>query len=405
MRFAALCLVLAGTPLFAQSTFDVTGYVAARGVNATGPPSWLEKGFGRLEAGGDRDDFFASAHVGIDWEPSKYFNVHVSGTARRDPEQFGGSQGGVVEAYVDGRAIFGLDEVRLRAGQFFLPTSRENKDALWASPYTVNFSALNTWIGQEVRPIGLDLDYGHTTDRGHVISAGATLFRGNDTMGTLLAWRGWTIGDRLSTYGEVLPLPPIGSLDTFFFRQRDDGTKPFGPDLDGKTGYAGRVRYSVPPRIQVQYTFVDNRGDRDLYRGEYAWDTTFHLIGLEYGDPDDLSFAAEYMDGTTEMGLFSVYVEAGFHAAYALVSEKTGRNRWTARYEIFGTEELDFTEGESNDESGRAWTLTWMFDLTPSVRTALEFTQVSGDRPAAQQYGFEPNTNGHSVTAEVRYRF
>lgn len=405
MRVAAVLIALVAVPLFAQSSFDLTGYVAARGITATGPPSWLEGGFGRLEGGGDRDTLLASAHVGIDWMPSKYFNVHVSGTARLDPEEFGGEQAGVVEAYADARAIFGLDEIRLRAGQFFLPTSRENKDPLWASPYTINFSALNTWIGQEVRPIGVDLEYRKTTGRGHVISTAATAFRGNDTMGSLLAWRGWTVGDRLSTYGEVLPLPPIGSLDTFFFRQRDDGSKPFGPDLDGKTGVSGRIRYSIPPRAQVQYTYLDNRGDRALYRGEYAWATKFHLVGAELGDPDGLSIAGEFMKGRTEMGLFDVYVEADFHAAYLLLSDKRDRNRWTARFDLFGTDELDFTEGESNDESGRSWTLTWMFDLTPNIRTAVEFTQVTGDRPAAQQYGFDPDTTGHAFTAEVRYRF
>ena len=405
MRVLAIALVSVAFPLCAQSTFDLTGYAALRGVNATGQPSWLERGFGRLEAGGNRDDVLASAHLGVDWTPSKYFDVHVSGAARRDPEEFGGQEAGLVEAYADARAIFGLDDLQLRAGMFFLPTSRENKDAIWASPYTINFSALNTWIGQEVRPIGLDLQYRHTTGHGHVISTAATAFRGNDTMGTLLAWRGWTVGDRLSVYGEVLPLPPIGSLDTWFFRQRDDGSKPFGPDLDGKTGYSARVRYSIPPRFQLSYAWLDNRGDRALYRGEYAWATKFHLLGAEFGDPDDFVVAGEVVTGTTKMGLFETFVEADFYATYLLVSEKRGRNRFSARYELFGTGELDHTEGENNDESGRSWTLTWMVDLTRTLRGALEFTQVTGDRPAAQQYGFDPDTNGRSVTLEARYRF
>ena len=40
---------------------DLSGYVAARGVNATGPASWLDGGWGRLEAGGDRDEFFGDS--------------------------------------------------------------------------------------------------------------------------------------------------------------------------------------------------------------------------------------------------------------------------------------------------------------------------------------------------------
>lgn len=405
MRIAAAILLLLAAPLSAQSTFDLSGYAAVRGVDASGPASWLERGFGRLEAGGGETQLFASAHAGLDWAPSNYFDVHVSGTARRDPEEFGGEQAGLVEAYADVRLIRGFDELQLRAGQFFLPTSRENRDPLWASPYTINFSALNTWIGQEVRPIGADLSYRHTTDGGNVITAAATAFQGNDTMGTLLAWRGWSTGDRISTYGEVLPLPPIGSLDTYFFRQRDDGSKPFGPDLDGKTGYSARLRYSIPQRGSIQYTWLDNRGDLELYRGEYAWATRFQLVGVDWGDPDGFAVAAEYIKGTTEMGTFANYVESGFHAAYLLVSQKKNRTRWSARYEVFGASELDHTDAERNDEDGRAWTLTWMYDVSRSIRAALEYTQVSGDRPAAQQYGFDPNTDARSYTAELRYRF
>ncbi len=402
---AALLALAASAAHAQQPAFDLTGYVAARAINATGPESWLAGGFGRLEAQGDQDDFFAAAQLGFDWTPSQYFDVHVSGAARRDPEEFGGDDFGLVEAYAEGRLIFGFDELQLRAGQFFLPTSRENRDALWASPYSINFSALNTWIGQEVRPIGLDLQYRHTTGGGHVITGAATAFRGNDTMGTLLAWRGWSVGNRLSTYDEVVPLPPLHTLETFFFRQRDEGTKPFGEDLDGRTGYSGRVRYSIPQRGSVQYTYLDNRGDRLLYGEDYSWETKFHLVGAELGDPDDFIVAAEYMTGETYMGVFDAHVEAGFWTAYALVSEKRGRNRFTARFELFNTTEEDFSPAENNDESGRAWTLAWLYDITPSIRGGLELTQIHGDRPAAQESGFDPDTDGRSVTVEVRYRF
>jgi hypothetical protein len=391
MRRFALLLLLA-TTASAQQTFDLQGYVAGRAINATGPESWVDGGWGRLESGGDRDEFTGVAQIGIDWAPSRHFDAHVSGAARDDAA-------GLIEAHANVRAVFGLDEVRLRAGQFFLPTSRENKDPLWASPYTVSFSALNTWIGEEVRPIGLDLEWRHTTGRGHVLTSAATAFRGNDSMGALLAWRGWSVGSRLSMYDEVLPLPPLESLDTFFERQRDDGTKPFGRDLDGRTGYSGRVRYSLPPRASAQYTYVDNRGDRLLYRGEYAWKTSFHLIGAEFGDPDDFVVAAEYMKGKTGMGVFSAFVQADFYAAYLLISEKRGRNRWTARYELFDTTEKDFSPAEPNDENGRSWTLTWMFDLSSNTRLAAEFTQFTGARAGT------PDPDARTFTVEARYRF
>ncbi len=389
MRAALFVLLLAPTAL-AQSSFDLQGYVAARGINASGPTSWLDGGIGRLESsGGNRDEFDAVAQLGFDWTPSRYFDLHASGVAREE-----GS--GLIEAYADARLIFGLDEVQLRAGQFFLPTSRENKDALWASPYSISFSALNTWIAQEVRPVGVDLEWRHTLQRGHILTTALTAFRGNDSMGALLGWRGWTIGNRLSSYDELLPLP---QLSPFFADQRDDGTKPFGRDLDGKTGYSGRVRYSVPQKGNVQYAYVDNRGDRELHRGEYAWATDFHLISGEIGEPDNLIVAAELMRGSTGMGFAPAFVQGDFYAAYALISHERGRNRWTARYDLFGVDEKDFSLAGTNDETGRSWTLAWLYDITPSIRGGAEFTQITGKNFAGQ------GTNGRTVTVEARYAF
>jgi hypothetical protein len=386
MRAALLVLAL----------LDVNGYVAMRGINATGQPSWLDGGSGRLEAGGDTDALFGTAQLGADWT-SQHFGLHVNGVGRRDAA---GYDAGIVEAYAQAQADFGLDEVQVRAGQFFLPTSRENRDELWASPYTINFSALNSWIGEEVRPVGVDLQYRHITGRGHAITTGATAFRGNDTMGTLLAWRGWAVGNHLSRYAEVLPIAGRNSVNHFFPGQRKDGTKPFGDDLDGRIGYSARVRYSVPDRGNILYTYVDNRGDRELHRGEYAWATKFHLLGTELGNPDKLVFAAEYMQGSTTMGINPIaYVDADFFAAYALVSAKRGRNRWTARYDLFNTEERDFSAAEKNEENGRSWTLAWFFDLRPPLRLGAELTQVVGDRPPT------PDPDGRSVTVEARYRF
>ena len=366
----------------ALSTFDLQGYVAGRGVDATGP---------RLESSSDGQQFLGAAQLGLEWAPSRYFDVKVSGAAYD-------GDAGLVEAFADARLFFGDDQLQFRAGQFFLPSSRENKDELWTSPYTINFSALNTWIAQEVRPVGLDVEWRHTLGNGHVLTTAATAFRGNDSMGALLGWRGWTIGNRLSTYDEVVPLPPLDSFQTFFADQRKDGTKPFGEDLDGNTGVAARIRYSIPQVANVQYLYADNRADRQLYQGEYAWATDFHLISAEVGNPDRISVAAEYMTGSTGMGFAPAFVQADFYATYVLLSEKIGRTRWSARYELFGTQEQDFSLAEPNDESGRSWTLAWFYDISNSVRLGTEFTQVSGHRGEVQM-------DAHSYTVEARLKF
>lgn len=382
----------------AQQAFDVTGFVSLRGIQASGPDPWIEGGWGRLESGDDRAVVKGEVHAGMDWRPSRFFSVHVGGVGRVEPDRTRGDAGGIVEAFVDATLPLGLDEVRLRAGQFFLPTSRENIDELWASPYTIAFSALNTWIGEEVRPIGIDLQYRHVTGAGHTVTAGATAFQGTDTAGTLLAWRGWSMGSRLSTYGEVLPIAGFAVLHPFFPVQRD-GTTAIGSDLDGRTGYAARLRYAIPERMTLQYARVDNAGDRGLYGDEYSWDTITDQVALQFGNPDGVVIAAEYLSGRTLMGRRAFNVQAGISAGYLLLSAKHGRHRWSGRYDVFSTDERDFSGAESNSEDGQAWTLSWFYDLTSALRLGIEGTSLTASRPGT------PDPDARSLTLETRYRF
>ena len=388
------------------ATLTFTGFLTARGINVQSQPSWLDGGFGRFETGAasatdSANKGEAEAQLGVDWTPTTWLRVHGHGIAR--------SKGsGVVEAYVDLQKDFGASNLRLRTGQFFLPTSRENTDALWSSPYTISFSALNTWIGEELRPIGTELQWQRLTSNALLTFAGGA-FRGNDTMGALLGWRGWSLGNRLTTYGEVLPLPPLFSFSSSngFADQRKDGTKPFGPDLDGRTGYNARVRASLPERATLQFARVDNRGDREEYRGEYAWQTKLNLLSGEIDGPHGTTFASEYGWGTSGMGFRGhAWVQLTYYAAYALLSQSVGRNRFSARIDVFGTKDRDHSPvAETNTESGRAWTLAYFFTLTHHIRFGAEFANIAAQRIAAAESGADPNTDGRTLTLEARYRF
>jgi hypothetical protein len=406
-----VALLAIATSAGAQTkSFTLDGFLMGRGIRATGQPSWMQGGFGRLDYGGTGVDETRSlsqaiAQLGADWIPNKYFDVHVSGLARTRPAADRGKTAGLTEAFVDGRLFLGsVDELRLRAGQFFLPTSRENRGALWSSPYTVSFSAINNWIGQEVRPVGLDLEW----KRGFYLTFGATAFRNNDTMGTLLAWRGWTVGDRLTVYDEVLPLPPIESLTTndFLGFQRPDGTVPFERDLDKRTGFSERVRFTLPERGMIQLLHLDNRGDLLLYRGEYAWKTKYDQISAQIGEPEGLLAAAEWLSGETAMGLPEFpHVDVGFRAAYVLLTRKQGRTRLSLRGDTFATTDRVHAATNEYGEHGHAITAALLYDLTQQLRGTVEWTRISGDRRAAEESGFNPNVTGKTVIAELRYSF
>jgi hypothetical protein len=401
--FPVLFLALTAT----AETFDLQGYLSGRGMYVTGQPSWMQGGFGRFDAGGEgvnrgKGAAVADMQLGFDWQPVKHVLVHAHGDARAEPSGNRGRRAGLISAYIEGNWETGRNEFSVRAGQFLLGTSRENVAPLWSAPYTLNESTLNSWVAQEVRPVGVNAEWRVLTSTA-LITMSATAFRGNDTMGALLAWRGWTSGTRLTVYNEVLPLPPLRSLRQIFIHQRSDGTVPFESDLDGRTGYAARIRYSIPERASIQFTRIDNEGDRGLHRGEYAWRTPFNVIGADvhFGDA---TLASEWMYGKSGMGdprLTAIDID--FYSAYLLASYKTGRNRFSARYEIFATNDRHPVGGERYDEHGRGWTFAWLLDVTKHVRGGVEFTQVTGTHQEAEESGFSPMIDGRSVVLEVRY--
>ncbi|MGZ7039202.1 MAG: hypothetical protein ACXVJO_13600, partial [Thermoanaerobaculia bacterium] len=139
MRFAitlALCSITAA--LHAQSSsFQLHGFLSARAIRVTSQPSWTQNAFGRFDVGANTADDTRTvnldvAQLGFDWKPASWLLIHADGVARREPSGTAGKRAGIVQAYAD----IGTDHLRLRAGSFWLPTSRENVDPLWTSRYT-----------------------------------------------------------------------------------------------------------------------------------------------------------------------------------------------------------------------------------------------------------------------------
>ncbi|MGH9457459.1 MAG: hypothetical protein ACRD2J_07430 [Thermoanaerobaculia bacterium] len=414
VALVAVCLPASGDEIHLDAILSL------RGAAADGDPSWLQGGWGKMYFGGELGEkpgtgkyhlrigaeetelaAAGSMQFGVDWRPLQRFGVVVNGVARLEPSEYEGDAIGLSEAFAEGILFFRqADRLRLRGGMFFLPTSQENVGPMWSSPYTISFSAINSWIGEEVRPVGLDADYrieGPTR-----VSVGATAFVGNDTMGTLPAWRGWAMHDRLSVYGETLPLAHLWSLEQVFVFQKD-GTTPITNDFDDRIGWSARIRIERPNVASVQLTHVDNRGDRARYGDEYSWGTDFNLLGAHWTPTDRLYLAAEYLDGYTEMGLF-VPVEAEFRSAYLLGSWSGDRWRASLRSDWFDTTDEDGDpRGETNEEEGWGWTAAFFWSLTPSLRIGLEVLDVDAENVMARQTGYDFQVGGTSATLEVRW--
>ncbi len=400
---------------------SVVGWARLSGGAIDASPSFFDGGYGKLVDGDLPESARADALVGelrlaIDWEPSPGWRLFVHGTARGDGSRSGVSDAsaasGLLEGFVERRFGFGRgQEIGLKLGQFFLPSSRENVEALWTSPYTLTLSALNSWVAEEIRPIGLDFAWRRTDANDQRWSVGGTLFGGNDTAGALVAWRGFAMHDRPTPTAEFLPLPRLAALPTTFPDQDPRGTRPFSGDLDHRLGYAGRARWDAPQRrAVVQATAFLNNGDRDLYSGQYAWQTDFRWLSTEVELPVGFRFLGEWGTGTSEMGFAPPgrrsrsQVDIRFDVLYALLSWQRGAVRTSLRYDDFAVEDRDSTPGDDNSENGSAWTLAVIGTLGEKWRVGLEMLYLEADRPEAQRNGTD-DLGGDAFRAEVRYTF
>lgn len=386
----------------AEGDWLVFGHVATLASHHDAPDSWSQGGIGRYLD----DDARLSAHIGINWQPSLEWELMIH--ARADTDASRDTQAvGLVESYV-ARNVF-LDHggsVRIRAGQFFLPSSREAIDPLWQSRYQLSLSALNSWIAEEYRPIGVDVAWRNDPESASELEFGVTAFGGNDSSGALLAWRGFSSHDRLSVLGEVLPLPALPTLADGFAGQRDDGSKPFGPDLDSRVGYAARIRVGQRERFRLLASLNDNRGDRELHRGEYAWATRFWQFGAEWWLNDAWTLAAEHLQGKTGMGIPSgPRVDIDYRTTYALASWQFHPEwRASARWERFAIDDRDGVQ-EDNSDRGQGPTISLLYAPNERWRFGLEWQHLNSDHAASTLLGTDADTAGQVVRAEVRFSF
>lgn len=91
-------------------------------------------------------------------------------------------------------------------GCVFLPISLENEQTGWSTFWTVTPSAINSWIGSELRTIGAEGTLQWRRNGGTVTVIGA-LFGDNDPAGILISFRGWSFDDRVTGLFEKTRLP------------------------------------------------------------------------------------------------------------------------------------------------------------------------------------------------------
>jgi hypothetical protein len=411
---AALLLAAAAAPA-AAAEHEVSGLVDLRLFAADAGRVWLDAGL-------DKSRF------GEDDEPARLGAVLVDYTGRFTPifgaEVTLAAYDGldepidVLEAYVELRPVpRSASRWRGRLGWFYPPVSLENVDVAWSSPYTLSFSAINTWIGEEVRSLGAELEWtllGRLRDSPHDLSAVAGAIGYNDPAGALISWRGWALHDRQTGLYERLPLadlPAFGPDGSF--PPQGAFEEPFR-ELDGRVGWYAGAGWDGHDRWRLRALRYDNRGDPTVVEGEqWAWRTSFDHLGGQFKPAPSVDLIFQALEGTTRMdGFTGPLVEVDFRSAFLLASHTWRRHRVSVRYDRFEAEDLDVTPDDPNTEDGHAWTVA--YSLTPQairqpsvgrIELGGEILQVDSDRPARAILGGPVQRTETTVQVSLRWRY
>ena len=331
-------------------------------------------------------------------------NGYAGGVKNSDNEAIG-----LTEAYLNYKSLPNQNgwRYKVKAGIFYPKISMENIATAWSTPYTLTSSSLNTWLGEEMRSTGIEFTIdklGKLANSDHNFSLDVSLFKNNDTLGAMLAWHGWTTGSRQTLIHEKLIVQP------FFAREGDLKSQaalsdPF-IELDNKFGghIVGRWQYKNTAKFNLGY--YDNNANPDVVEnGQYTWPTKFTHLGLKVKLAKKIEMISQYMQGNTYMQ--SPYgtkvVDNDFKNGFMMLRKYWGEHHMAIRFEKFSVDDLDQTVGDNNNESGKAFTLSYRYRLNKHSFIQTEYNYLDSSR-ASRYYLWQP-INLVEQQLQLAYRF
>ncbi|MBT5108675.1 MAG: hypothetical protein HOM25_08335 [Rhodospirillaceae bacterium] len=407
--FPLVLAIFLSAPVLAQEefpTFNVHGLIDLRAVQTDDQVGWLDDGLGKTRFGGKRGE--GSRHTGALGDASlilrSRFNWSTGGYLHLKFDKDQKTPIDVAEAFVTVKPVstsqwrFGF-----KIGSFLPPVSLENVDEAWQSPYTISWSAINSWIGEDIRTTGAEATGRYRYDGGGVTLGGA-LFFGNDLSGTILEKRGWALHDRLTTLSGNIPQPATSAT----FDSPGD-IEPF-KEVDDRPGFY-LFTHGEDEDIggEILITLYDNLADdAGTRRGHPAWRTRFAAAGFVYDLPHGIELLSQFMYGDTRRQLTGVNeFDVVYAAAYVMLSgfvDEDEIHRLSLRHDRFGIDERDAFARNSN-EIGDAWTAAYSYRPDDTHRLTFEALTVRSKRASRLSTGISAVQRDTTLQASYRFSF
>jgi hypothetical protein len=393
-RVGVLVLVVALPASLRAQDFHLDAFGDTRIVAAPDERSWRDGGLGKFRygEGGVVPTFEEISAIGTaQLSPDVSAYAH----ARFDPDQR--SLVDVIEAYVRYRPV-STTPLRwsVKTGAFFPPVSLENDGIGWTSLWTLTPSAINSWVGEELRTIGSE---GLIEWRGeeHTVELRGALFAANDPAGILLAERGWSFDDRPTGLFDRNRLPDVTLRPGY---AAPAYSLPF-QEIDGVPGWYAGVTWRAAGYGSATVLHYDNGAVPTATNGQFAWHTQFWSLGAETKIAPFVVMA-QLMAGSTEFAPGGRSSLTNFEATYLLVGWERGDWRLAARFDQFSTD--GYAPGGTIDlsELGYAGTVALTWRPRSWLRITGEVLHVASNREQRELEGLPLATQGTQAQIAVR---
>jgi len=392
---ALVVLLLAGTTGVARAEIEAS--LDLRVVNSDGRNSYLDGGLGKLRYD-STDDGMQLGRARFAWRDSIGGNWHasldVSAWSLHDHNAID-----ITEGWIEWRPVpRSAWRSNVKIGAFYAPISLEHRASGWTNPYTISSSALNTWVGEELRTIGIGYELDHLgTAAGGRFDYGlnAAVFGWNDPAGVVIALRGFSLNDRQT--------PLFGRIGTFAYGGREQ--RVIFSEIDNRPGYHLGAYVKTDTGIEARVLHYDNRGDPTAEKpsiDDYAWKTRFDSAGLRWDGQRGTAVIAQWLAGDTRATPDERFTW-NYDTWFLLVAQNVGKHRFAARYDHFTTEQdKEYLTGPGTYDNGHAFTLGWTWAVRDHVEVAAEWLRIDSTHSTRTLLGESPRAIEHSLQMAVR---
>lgn len=328
---------------------------------------------------------------------------------------------GVFNGYSDGEEKLGFTQLyakyrpltankikpEVKVGFFYPAMSVENTDIGWLSTHFLSNSAINSWIGEELRTAGIEVSFrknGRQTRSPWSWKVVGSLYKGNDTTGTLLAWRGFALHDRQSIHDDRINFPPIPGVVNDNGIDAPAWTDPFR-EIDTNIGFylGGHLAYKRD--TDLRYYYYDNRANPLIVDPDriYAWQTRFHSLAIRHRISPELTLLSQGLMGSTKMG-YDI-VDNDFYAAYAALIYTQQSHTYSARLDWYQVVDNDSFMYDPNASRGEALSLHYEYKINDRLSVATEWQTNRGRKANRRFFVTRENYIENSLQLALTFRY